>query len=315
MRFLSLLLFAACLPPEPKDEDSYDPFADDDTSARDDEGTTDDDWWGRCEYVAVPVAADETVDELGGTPNDLAAALSGTRSSTFHWDETGEDTPFDHTLTVDATTAQLWVGSWVEGDPGDTGGWEVDVDADTDADVDGEESGGGSSGGSEGSGGGSSGEDEGEEADPDTGGGGAPDTGGGRPDTGDTGRGGWDTGEDVSDHDCPSYFSVEADWTLATGDGHLAEELRVEVHAESLSLGRIDHEVDYDELVGDWVPGDIVPAEWDEVRVSFAANVGVDADAGEMALFAERVYPDEDGDGDSMAEATMGDVGRWPAGE
>jgi hypothetical protein len=289
-------------PADPADTDT-------DTDADTDSETTgeDADDWGGCEYIGTPLGADEVVASLGGTPNEFSANVSGVRRALFHWDAEGTDTPLDHTLTLDVTTATLWVGTWIEGDDGDdTGATLADEDTTTDEDT----------------------TDPGTDTTTDTT---DPTT-----DTTDT----TDTTTDTDWGECPEYMSMEGDWSFTTGDGAFAEDLRVAVRAGSIEVGRIDHELDYAELAGTWVPYDVDPTEWDELRVSWAANIGLSSDVGEVALFGSRTWDGDtgttdttatdtssgggdDGTGDDttstddgtstgVSEAFMGDMGRWP---
>lgn len=296
-RLAFLALLVAC--PAPED------FKEEETGVLDDTGTRDDeegdvDWYGGCDYTSTAIGAEDLVEAYGVTPTELAALLSGTRNTTFHWDMEGTDTTLDHTLTLDAGTALLWSGVWVEGH--DTGWYGSDTGRDSDVDDDG----GGSAGGDDGdeaSGGGSADTDTGATTDPDTGGG-RPDTGRddtGRIDTGvvtDTGGGDWT--------ECPDYVSMDAAWTFTTGDGALAETMSVTLRLVSAETARIDHEIAYADLAGSYVPSDFDPAEWDEVALEFSANVSATSDVGEVAIFASRTMGD-------MGEAMMGDIGRWPA--
>lgn len=302
MRTLSLMLLplaalAACPAAEPEVGDSGesdtanpDDTAAQDTATRGDDG--DEDYVGGCDYTSTALGAEDAVDLLGGlTPTAYAAAISGTRSSTFAWTYTGATTPLDHTLTLDASTALLWEGAWTSGGEGsDTGGFRPDDDTpDEERDV-------GDSGGA------SSEEEDGGTDEP------------GDTDTDDTDTpvdtGTWDTGGGGGGEDCPSYVTIAGDWTLATGDGFFDEAFRVTARASADAV-HIAQDVDYAALGGSWAAEELEdPASWDEVTVSFAADVGVSEDAGEVTLFASRTIPSDDGDYD-LGEAMMGEVGRW----
>ncbi len=317
-----LLLLAACPTPDadPKLDEATDTAAadtagddsGDDTELgypeTDEEGEGDADWGpGACEYTVTAVGADEVVDYLGGTPAEFAALVSGTRSTTFHFDVDSIDTTLDHTLTVDASTARLWRGEWLEREGDDTPTEEEASD-----------SGGGSSGGGS-SGSDGSGAAEAPPGDPDRDTGPTDteyptDTGVVFPDTGTWG----DTGDDGPR--CPDYLTAEADWTFVTGEGSFAEAMRVTVRAHSLPIARIDHTVDAAAIAGTFAPPVEDPAAWDELRVGFAASVGADdVDYGEVGVFGTRTWStsDDTADDDSpetdVAEAFMGDVARWPA--
>lgn len=309
---LPLLLLAACPTPDadPKLEETTDTaVADtagddsgDDTELGypDDPDEEDADWGsGACEYTVTAVGADEVVDYLGGTPAEFAAYVSGTRSTTFHFDVDSIDTTLDHTLTVDASTARLWRGEWLEREDDDTG----TVDGESD-------SGGGSSGG---------GEAEAPPGDPDRDTGPTDteyptDTGVEFPDTGSWG----DTGD--GGPRCPDYLTAEADWSFVTGEGSFDEAMRVTVRAHSPTLAEFDHAVDAGALAGTFVPPVEDPAAWDELRVEFAGGFVADGiDFGRVQVFGTRTWStsDDTGDDDSpetdVAEAFMGDVARWPA--
>lgn len=281
-------LFAACSAnPEPE------PQASGDTGPGEDSGDTgksgeDTEWGGHCVYVAEAVAADSVVDELGGTPRQVVDAVSGARSTTLLWSDSGAETPLDHVLTLDADSAQRWTGTWAE-DAEDTGAYEVD-----------DASGGGSAGSA----------DEGDSGstpppDADTAGASEGDTG--VPfDTGTTIGGGDTGGEAVDDHDCAAYVTVSGTWSFTTGDGLLAETFPVTARADSIESVTLAGTVDAADLGGtyDFGGGDL--ALWDTLELDFAASVSATDDVGVVSMYGTQ------SDGET-ASATMGQVASWPS--
>lgn len=331
LRFGLVALLLACqLPKEEEEGDSgidsgvADSGEADDTALLDtgrggDEDEGDADYDGRCEYTYTAIGADDLVEALGVTPTEFAAAVSGTRSSTFTWTWDGAETPLDHTVTVDATTALLWTGEWIEGGGGGgETGMEPGRDETGGVGYDEEDEEGGGSSGSSGGGGTTSdtadtGDTAGEDSPRDTG---APD------DTVDTGwvdpdTGAWDTGGGSDGERCADYITVQADWDFATGDGAFAESMRVTVTGHVADIGGIEHELDFASLEGTWAAPELEdPTAWDDVNIGFSAAIGVDVDSGSVSVFASRTIEGggDTGDGEpdvDMGEAMMGDVGRW----
>ncbi|MFZ5476735.1 MAG: hypothetical protein ACOZNI_08170 [Myxococcota bacterium] len=268
MRFFPLLALLAGCP-VPEEDDEDKPDRGDET------GHVGEDAYGggRCGYTSAALAAEDEVPAIGGSASDAALVYSGARATTFAYLDGGETT-LDHALTLDASTALLWTGERRE----DTGYWEDETDSET-ATAPGEET----------------------EDDPGTG---VEDTAGevGYEDTGaDTGGG----GEDV---ECPSFVTLEADWTFGTGDGAFDEAMRVTVRVESMTEATLDHALAYDDLGGDWVPEGEDPGEWDTFEVEFDATLDVGAEYGFVTMTASRT------DGD-FGVAMRGDVGGWPASD
>lgn len=131
----------------------------------------------------------------------------------------------------------------------------------------------------------------------DTAGGGGGDTGGG-----DTGGG--DTGG--ADHDCPAYLTVTGAWSVATGDGQLAETFAVTARSETATLAHVTGSVDASALAGTYAWGGENPAEWDELSLEFTGDVSADGDGGAVTMMGTQT------DGET-AMAMRGDVAGWPS--
>jgi len=220
-------------------------------------------WGGGCNYTAAALDPDAVVEPLGVSARQFTETVNGARNTTLQWADTGDATPFDHELTLDAATAQLWTGVWEEPSGGDTGAYAAKNQQTDDT--------GGTSTG----------------------------------DSGSADTGGTDTGVGA-DHDCAAYFTVIGTWSVATGDGQLAETLAVTARSESATLAHVTGSVDASALVGTYAWGGENPAEWDELRLEFTGDVSADGDGGLVSLFGSKT------DGET-AMAMRGDVAGWPS--
>lgn len=97
-----------------------------------------------------------------------------------------------------------------------------------------------------------------------------------------------------SEEACPPHLRIAGSFTLDTADGRLAESLAVEVESIAAGVGRIDHDLPYEDLAGDAPPLGIDPGDWDSITVDLAVNLSASSCSGELAYTAQRTTDTED---------------------
>ena len=122
-------------------------------------------------------------------------------------------------------------------------------------------------------------------------------------------------GDDIAAQDCGSYADFGATVRFTTADGRLDETWTVRIAANAEGVGRLDHVVDAETLVGTGPVFEGESTEWDSLELDIAANLSSGVSQGELAVsgFRQTSPQTDDPDEPVTAEGFSGDVARWPA--